>query len=81
MLEEVSIHLTLIIESNGVRRFSAVVPVPQELACQAQAKVSQVTMRRESERKLETPNQLLLRARPARQPEILERHWLAVPNV
>jgi hypothetical protein len=31
--DEVSIHLTLIIESDGVSHFSAVVAVPQELAC------------------------------------------------
>jgi len=71
---EVSIHLTLIIESDGVSHFSAVVAVPQELACLAQAKESQVTVRRESERKVETPNQLLLRGGLARQPEILKRH-------
>jgi hypothetical protein len=72
--DEVSIHLTLIIESDGVSDFSAVVAVPQELACVAQAEVSQVTVRRESERNAETPNQLLLRGGLARQPEILERH-------
>ena len=74
VLEEVSIHLTLIIETDGVSRFSTAVAVPQELACQPQAKVSQVTVRRQSKRNSETPNQLLLRGGPARQPEILERH-------
>jgi hypothetical protein len=72
--DEVSIHLTLIIESDGVSHFSAVVAVPQELACLAQAKVSQIAVRRESERNEETPNQLLPRCGPARQPEILKRH-------
>ena len=72
--DEVSIHLTLIIESDGVSHFSGVVAVPQELACMAKAKLSQVTVRRESERNAETPNQLLLRGGLARQPEILERH-------
>jgi hypothetical protein len=71
---EVSIHLTLIIESDGVSHFSGVVAVPQELACLAEAKLSQVTVRRESERNAETPNQLLLRGGLARQPEILERY-------
>jgi hypothetical protein len=70
----VSIHLTLIIESDGVSHFSGVVAVPQELACLAQAKLSQVKVRRESERNAETPNQLLLRGGLAHQPEILERH-------
>ena len=74
MPDEVSIHLTLIIESDGVSHFSALVAVPQELACAAQAKVSQITVRRESERNVETPNQLLTRGDLARQPEILERH-------
>jgi hypothetical protein len=72
--DEVSIHLTLIIESDGVSHFSAVVAVPQELACLAQANVSQVTVRCESERNVETPNQLLLRGGPGCQPEILKRH-------
>jgi hypothetical protein len=72
--DEVSIHLTLVVESDGVSHFSALVAVPQELACAAQAKVSQITVRRESERNEETPNQLLLRGGPARQPEILKRH-------
>jgi hypothetical protein len=72
--DEVSVHLTLIIESDGVSHFSAVVAVPQELAGPAQAKLSQVTVRRKSERNAETPNQLLLRGGPARQPEIVKRH-------
>jgi hypothetical protein len=72
--DEMSIHLTLIIESDGVSHFSAVAAVPQELACLAQAKLSQVMVRRECERSAKTSNQLLLRCGPARKPEILERH-------
>lgn len=66
MLYEVSIHLTLIVESDGVSHFSAVVAEPQESACLVQAKVSQVTVRRETECSAETPNQLLRRGGLAR---------------
>jgi hypothetical protein len=79
--DEVSIHLTLIVEPDGVSHFSGVVAVPQELACVAQAKLSQVTVRRESERNAETPNQLLPRRGLARQPKILKRHAFAIPSV
>jgi hypothetical protein len=38
VIHEVSIHLTLIIKSHGVRRFSAVVTVPHQIAGSRKAK-------------------------------------------
>jgi hypothetical protein len=76
-----SIHLTLIIKSYGVSRFSAVVTVPHQIASSRKAKMRQVLVRRETELTSETTNQRLLRGGLARQHEIQKRHGLAIPSV
>ncbi|MEO7037236.1 MAG: hypothetical protein ABI548_24995 [Polyangiaceae bacterium] len=56
MLDKVSIHLTLIVESYGVSRFSAVVTVPHQIAGSRKTKMREVLVRRETELKAETTN-------------------------
>jgi predicted aconitase len=56
VLDKVSIHLTLIIKSYRVSRFSAVVTVPHQIAGSRKAKMRQVLVRRETELTSETAN-------------------------
>lgn len=42
MLDEVSVHLTLIIKSYGVSRFSAVVAVPHQIASSREAEIREM---------------------------------------